>query len=103
MKRLALLLLLLPLAACNPLAPTPEVATPTVAPATAPATPGTLVLPEGGSCTGDIARYRAIQDNDLAMGHVAKSVYERSTRRSRPRSAPPRPNATPDMRRSRAR
>jgi len=26
-------------------------------------------------CVGDIARYRAIQDNDLAMGHVAQSVY----------------------------
>lgn len=79
MKRLALLLLLLPLAACNPLSPAPEVATPTVAPATstAAATPDTLALPEGGSCTGDIARFRAIQDNDLAMGHVAKTVYEK--------------------------
>ena len=23
----------------------------------------------------EIARYRAVQDNDLSMGHVAKSVY----------------------------
>lgn len=26
-------------------------------------------------CAGVVARYRAVQDNDLAMGHVAKSVY----------------------------
>lgn len=38
-------------------------------------TPQNFQLPEGGSCSGEIARYRAIQDNDLAMGHVAKSVY----------------------------
>jgi hypothetical protein len=38
-------------------------------------TPQNFRLPEGGSCSGEIARYRAIQDNDLAMGHVAKSVY----------------------------
>jgi len=38
-------------------------------------TPQNFQLPEGGSCFGEIARYRAIQDNDLAMGHVAKSVY----------------------------
>jgi hypothetical protein len=34
-------------------------------------------LPEGGSCAGDIARYRAIQEQDIKMGHVAKSVYNR--------------------------
>ena len=34
-------------------------------------------LPEGGSCSGDIARYRAIQEQDIKMGHVAKSVYNR--------------------------
>ena len=38
-------------------------------------TPQNFQLPAGGSCSGEIARYRAIQDNDLAMGHVAKSVY----------------------------
>ena len=27
------------------------------------------------SCSAEIARYRAVQDNDLAMGHVARSVY----------------------------
>jgi hypothetical protein len=26
-------------------------------------------------CAGAVARYRAVQENDLSMGHVAKSVY----------------------------
>ena len=38
-------------------------------------TPPDFHMPQGEGCAGDIARYRAIQDNDLAMGHVAKSVY----------------------------
>ena len=29
----------------------------------------------GGGCADVAARYRAVQDNDLAMGHVNKSVY----------------------------
>ena len=37
--------------------------------------PPNFVLPAGGDCSGEIARYRAVQENDLAMGHVAKSVY----------------------------
>ena len=49
----------------------------------APATGSVVVaqqdtpLPEGGSCAGDIARYRAIQEQDIKMGHVAKSVYNK--------------------------
>jgi hypothetical protein len=31
-------------------------------------------LPDGG-CAAEIARYRAIQDNDLAAGHVEKGVH----------------------------
>jgi hypothetical protein len=38
-------------------------------------TPPGFQLPSGGACTNEIARYRAIQENDLAMGHVAQSVY----------------------------
>ena len=38
-------------------------------------TPPSFAMPGGGGCSGEIARYRAVQDNDLAMGHVAKSVY----------------------------
>ena len=43
--------------------------------AQAPVTPPSFQMPEGSGCGGDIARYRAVQENDLAMGHVAKSVY----------------------------
>ena len=38
-------------------------------------TPPESHLPQGEGCAGDIARFRAIQDNDLAMGHVEKGVY----------------------------
>ena len=34
-----------------------------------------LKLPEGDDCSAKIARYRAVQDNDLSMGHVVPSVY----------------------------
>jgi hypothetical protein len=75
MKPLApLFLAALMLAACNAAAP-PEVDA---------STTGSLLvaqqdaqLPEGGTCAGDIARYRAIQEQDIKMGHVAKSVYNK--------------------------
>ena len=63
----------LSLAACDASAPAPQAAAP--APATTEVTPDNFRMPSGEGCAGDIARYRAIQDNDLAMGHVAKSVY----------------------------
>jgi hypothetical protein len=37
--------------------------------------PPNFKLPEGSGCSGDIARYRAVQDDDLAMGQIAQSVY----------------------------
>jgi hypothetical protein len=37
--------------------------------------PAGFKLPEGSGCSGSIARYRAIMDNDLAMGHVNQGVY----------------------------
>jgi hypothetical protein len=43
--------------------------------AQSPVTPPSFQMPGGSGCSGEIARYRAVQDNDLAMGHVAKSVY----------------------------
>jgi len=52
-------------AGCNSPAPPPP------PPVAAPAAP----LPEGSGCAAAIARYRAIQQNDLDMGHVNKSVY----------------------------
>ena len=32
-------------------------------------------LPTGSDCASAIARYRAVQDNDLSMGHVNQGVY----------------------------
>ena len=37
--------------------------------------PPSLQMAVGDGCSGVIARYRAVQDNDLSMGHVNKSVY----------------------------
>lgn len=66
----------LALAACNA-ARAPEAAAP-VEPAAASrnVTPSNFSLPEGAGCSGAIARYRAILDNDLAMGHVNRTVYD---------------------------
>ncbi|HXY59372.1 MAG TPA: hypothetical protein VEH76_12420 [Methylocystis sp.] len=64
------------LAACNSAAPPPPPAlVAPAAPASRSVTPPGFKLPEGAGCTGVIARYRAIQDNDLSMGHVNQSVY----------------------------
>lgn len=65
------------LAACN--TPTPQGSAPPT-PGSAVVTPSNFQLPEGGDCLAEIARYRAIQDNDLSMGHVAKSVYNQIKR-----------------------
>ncbi len=53
-----------------------------VSPASAqsPVTPPSFAMPGGSGCEGEIARYRAVQENDLAMGHVAKSVYSQIKR-----------------------
>jgi len=58
--------------------------TQTAAPAQPPAQPqsASLVtrpdfkLPEGTGCSGEIARFRAVQDNDLETGHVNRKVYD---------------------------
>jgi hypothetical protein len=61
----------LPLAACNQ----------TAAPAASTSvTPSTFRMPDGAGCTGEVARYRAVMSNDLAMGHVNQSVYNRVDR-----------------------
>jgi len=62
----------LPLAACNQTVP-PGSASAAVAPAG-------FRMPEGGGCQGEVSRYRAVMDNDLAMGHVHQSVHVRVTR-----------------------
>ena len=80
MSALRLLLIAAPallVAGCN----TTQTAAPPAAPAAqtaapSPVTPAGFKLPEGAGCSGDVARYRAIQDNDLKTGHVNKSVYD---------------------------
>ncbi len=62
----------LALAACN--APAPQASTPPT-PGSVAVTPPGFQLPQGSNCSAKIARYRAIQDNDLSMGHVVQSVY----------------------------
>jgi len=63
----------LPLAACNQTASGP-------APASTNVTPSSFQMPGGSGCQGEIARYRAVMSNDLAMGHVGQSVYNRVDR-----------------------
>jgi hypothetical protein len=65
------------LSACN--APAPQASAPPT-PGSVAVTPSNFTLPEGSGCGDRIARYRAIQDNDLSMGHVAKSGYTQIAR-----------------------
>ncbi|MGE3247055.1 MAG: hypothetical protein AB7F96_05645 [Beijerinckiaceae bacterium] len=39
-------------------------------------TPSSFRMPEGSGCKGAVARWAAIQDNDLRSGHVTASVYK---------------------------
>jgi hypothetical protein len=86
MRRLALALcvtgLPLLLAACNSTgggapAPAASTAPPAGAYAGLPAgvSPPGFKLPTGTGCAASIARWQAIQDNDLNSGHVGQSVY----------------------------
>ncbi|MGL4241253.1 MAG: hypothetical protein ACRCTI_09085 [Beijerinckiaceae bacterium] len=75
--RLALLAIaLLPLAACNQSASAPP-QPPQERTSASFVTPAGFRLPEGAGCSGEIARFRAVQDNDLQTGHVNQSVYNR--------------------------
>jgi len=65
------------LAACN--AQSPQASAPPT-PGSVAVTPQNFQLPQGGDCRAEIARYRAIQDNDLSMGHVTQSVYNQIKR-----------------------
>jgi hypothetical protein len=40
-----------------------------------PVTPVGFRLPDASGCQGDVSRFRAIIDNDLATGHTTKSVH----------------------------
>lgn len=72
-----LVAMLLPLlAACQSTAPAPRAAAPQPEQRGVTSTPSTFRLPEGAGCSGDIARFRAIQANDLETGHTTKTVYD---------------------------
>ena len=77
MRNLAPLVLALALSACN--APAQQASAPP-APGSPAVTPSNFQMPQGGDCAALIARYRAVQDNDLAMGHVAPAVYNQIKR-----------------------
>ena len=72
----ASLLLSLALAGCNASAPAPSA----VQPASTSFTPPDFRMPEGRGCSGDVARWQAIQQNDLNMGHVNQKVYDEISR-----------------------
>jgi hypothetical protein len=61
------------LTGCNSSGPTASAAPP--APNSIVVAPSNFQMPQGGGCAGEVARYRAVQDDDLAMGQIAKSVY----------------------------
>jgi hypothetical protein len=75
MKTLFVLVVAAALAGCNTSAPPPR-----PGPGSVVVTPSDFHMPEGGGCAGAIARYRAVQDNDLSMGHVVPSVYNQIKR-----------------------
>jgi hypothetical protein len=72
---------LIALVACGWLAACTQTQTAAPLPPAAPhsaslVTPPGFKLPEGTGCSGEIARFRAVQDNDLATGHVNQRVYD---------------------------
>lgn len=83
MIRLVAPVLVFALAACNAAGtpPAPVAAAPPASSAYAnlPAgvSPPGFRLPEGSGCSGAVARYDAIMDNDLNSGHVSQSVYNK--------------------------
>jgi hypothetical protein len=78
MKTLApLVLACFALAACN----APQ-ASALPAPGSVAVTPPGFQLPEGADCSAKIARYRAVQDNELSMGHVVQSVDNQVKRKT---------------------
>lgn len=69
------------LAGCNANAPQPSASfAPSVSSdrlaASGVSAPG-FKLPDGTGCSGAVARWRALQDNDLHTGHVTQAVYDR--------------------------
>ena len=64
----------LTLAGCNSSGPAPSAPPP--APGSLVVAPSNFQMPQGTGCAAEIARYRAVQDDDLAMGQIAQSVYD---------------------------
>jgi hypothetical protein len=63
------------LAACQSAAPP---APPAPSDYTVPGvTPSTFRLPSGSGCSGEVERFQAVMDNDLASGHTTKGVHTR--------------------------
>ena len=56
--------------AAPPSAPPPEQAAVGV-------TPNTFRMPTGSGCSGEVERFQAVIDNDLATGHTTRRVHER--------------------------
>ena len=54
----------------TPPAPSPEQAATGV-------TPNTFRMPSGSGCSGEVERFQAVMDNDLATGHTTKGVHTR--------------------------
>lgn len=50
--------------------PAPQQAAPGV-------TPNTFHMPAGTGCAGEVERFQAVIDNDLATGHTTRSVHDR--------------------------
>ncbi len=72
------------LAACNTTdGPAPVAYQPAPQPAAAYSgtpqyvTPSGFQMPQGTGCHGEIARFRAVMDNDVQIGHVTQPVYQR--------------------------
>jgi hypothetical protein len=61
------------LSACQQAAPPPPVAGSSAIPGV---TRSDFRLPAGAGCSGEVTRFRAVMDNDLETGHVARSVYD---------------------------
>lgn len=68
------------LTACNTAPPPAQQTAATSGYATESFTPSNFRLPEGSGCAGEVARWRAIMDNDYQTGNVGKSVYAQITR-----------------------
>jgi hypothetical protein len=77
LMRFVLVPALLLLAACNQSSAPPSAAAQGQPQQASLVTPPGFQLPEGQGCSGEIARFRAVQDNDLATGHVNRTVHER--------------------------